>query len=417
VLLYTLIGLVATVIMQSSHATLVLIITALASQQVTYENALALAIGSNVGTTVTAIIGAISANVNGKRLAVAHLIFNAITGLLAVGFIFQLSVLVNTVAAFLGIADDNYTLKLAVFHSIFNLLGVILLLPWTNKLVVLLTRLLPEKPAALAAPLYLNPAAIGLPETAVEVIRKETMNLYSHFFSLVCHGLSFHLSDIRSERRIKDIVEQSQKVIPVNINEKYDNNVKNLYSEIVDFSSRAQVNMSASQNEEIFRLRSAGRDMLEAIKDTKHLYKNLSLHLHDPNLYIRHEYDKIRRRLGSILRRLWEIEKDADEGGIELLSLEVMQMEVQEADQAFFTDIDKLIRDKHISGRLATSLMNDSTYANSLAHKLLDIGRVLFKTQDPDLRETQEGLMLSDQERREALETRKTVEKTREGES
>ena len=57
---YTLIGVVATVIMQSSHATLVLIITALAAQQITYENALALSIGANTGTTVTAAIGSLA---------------------------------------------------------------------------------------------------------------------------------------------------------------------------------------------------------------------------------------------------------------------------------------------------------------------------------------------------------------------
>ena len=56
--LYAAIGILATVVMQSSHATLVLIITALASGQINYENALALAIGANVGTTITAIIGA-----------------------------------------------------------------------------------------------------------------------------------------------------------------------------------------------------------------------------------------------------------------------------------------------------------------------------------------------------------------------
>ena len=47
-------------------------LTALAARQITYENALALAIGANIGTTVTAIIGAIGANVNGRRLAGAH---------------------------------------------------------------------------------------------------------------------------------------------------------------------------------------------------------------------------------------------------------------------------------------------------------------------------------------------------------
>lgn len=123
-LLYTLIGIVATVIMQSSHATLVLIITALASQQITYDNALALAIGSNVGTTVTAIIGAMSVGVNGKRLAGAHLVFNVITGLVAIGLISQLITAVDWLSEHLNIAADNYTLKLAVFHTLFNLLGI-----------------------------------------------------------------------------------------------------------------------------------------------------------------------------------------------------------------------------------------------------------------------------------------------------
>ena len=82
-LIYTALGIAATVIMQSSHATMVLIITALSVHQITYENALALAIGSNIGTTVTAIIGSLGANANGKRLAGAHLLFNVITGLIA----------------------------------------------------------------------------------------------------------------------------------------------------------------------------------------------------------------------------------------------------------------------------------------------------------------------------------------------
>jgi len=79
--IFTGIGVFATVVMQSSHATLVLIITALAAGQISYENALALAIGANVGTTITAIIGAMSSNIDGKRLAGAHLIFNLTTAL------------------------------------------------------------------------------------------------------------------------------------------------------------------------------------------------------------------------------------------------------------------------------------------------------------------------------------------------
>ncbi|NOQ17380.1 MAG: Na/Pi cotransporter family protein, partial [Methyloprofundus sp.] len=127
---FTMIGIAATVVMQSSHATMVLIITALSVQQITYDNALALAIGSNVGTTITAIIGSLSANVQGKRLAVAHLLFNVVTAAIALLMLGQFMLLVDVIAEHVRIANDDYTLKLAIFHSLFNLVGVVLMLPF-----------------------------------------------------------------------------------------------------------------------------------------------------------------------------------------------------------------------------------------------------------------------------------------------
>ena len=102
-LVFTLIGIVATVVMQSSHATVTLTITALAAGQLTYENALALAIGANVGTTVTAVIAAIGASISGKRLAGAHLIFNFVTGVFALLMIRPLLAAVEHIAAWVGI--------------------------------------------------------------------------------------------------------------------------------------------------------------------------------------------------------------------------------------------------------------------------------------------------------------------------
>ena len=89
-LVYTGLGIIITTILQSSSATLALILTALAAQQIEYENALALAIGANVGTTITAILGSISSNVSSKRLAGAHFVFNVVTGLVALILIFPL---------------------------------------------------------------------------------------------------------------------------------------------------------------------------------------------------------------------------------------------------------------------------------------------------------------------------------------
>jgi len=161
-LVYTFIGIAATVVMQSSHATLILTITALSAGQISYENALALAIGSNVGTTVTAMLGAISASISGKRLAIAHFIFNLVTGTIAIIFIGQFATAVDWLSLLIGIAADNHTLKFALFHTLFNLVGVVLMLPFINALVTLLDNLLHEKaePLETTHVLFLNKSSL-----------------------------------------------------------------------------------------------------------------------------------------------------------------------------------------------------------------------------------------------------------------
>ena len=163
----------ATVVMQSSHATLVLIITALSVGQISYENALALAIGANVGTTITAIIGSMSSNIIGKQLAGAHLIFNVTTGLIAIIFLNQILWSVDTVSGLVGIANDDYTLKLAVFHTIFNIIGVVVMIPFINKLVRFLESTLKPKSIKSVGGVevdrvrYLNDSVLEIPGVAL----------------------------------------------------------------------------------------------------------------------------------------------------------------------------------------------------------------------------------------------------------
>ena len=231
VLIFALLGVLATVVMQSSHATLVLIITGLAAQQITYENALALAIGANIGTTITAIIGSLSANVDGRRLAGAHLIFNVVTAAVAIGFIYQLTGLVDTVAAWIGIAPDNYTLKLAVFHSIFNGLGIVLMLPMIDPMVRFLTRTLKPRARTTAEARYLNAANRGLPDTAIEAARKETLRLYDQASEVIAEGLSLDLDEILSEKSIEAMVTGARKPVTFDVDERYNHNVKALFAQ------------------------------------------------------------------------------------------------------------------------------------------------------------------------------------------
>jgi phosphate:Na+ symporter len=402
ILLFTLIGIAATVIMQSSHATLVIIITALAAQQITYENALALAIGANIGTTITAIIGSMSSNIQGKRLAAAHLIFNLITAAIAILFIYQIGYSVDWISSAVGIADDDYTLKLAVFHSVFNTIGIIAMLPFINFLSDKLTSLMPEKIHSKEQPIYLSDSAIELPDTAIEAVRKETLRLYDHAFEIITHGLSLHRADILSDRKLEAIIYERNKVIRINFDEEYETSVKGLYSEIVNFISRSQVSMTPEQSDLMFRLRAAGRDIVEAIKDTKHMHKNLSNYMISDNVYIRDEYNKIRIRLAKLMRSLAQIREHGDDPAM-IMSLDSLKLEMAQGDITVNGMLEKLIRDKKITANMATSLMNDATYATDVAKNLIQMGETLFAIGDYDLKEAERTIALTDTELKDIL--------------
>lgn len=397
ILLFTLIGVVATVIMQSSHATLVLIITALAAQQITYENALALAIGANLGTTVTAIIGALGASVDGRRLAGAHLIFNVVTAAIAIIFIFQLTGVVDIISEWLSIQPDNYTLKLAVFHSVFNAIGLVVMLPFVDLLKTFLTKVIHPKVKTAAQPRYLHKVSSGIPETAIEAVRKETLHLYDNAYAVIAGSLRLHPDDIRSDLALDEVIKNSRRTLPINIDTQYNETIKTLYSDIVEYVS-TMGDMSASQMEELFSYHSAGREIVEAIKNTKHLQKNLDRYLSSGNASIRKEYNQLRSELAEVLRELESVRVNAENDLPAILSLDSLRLRMKENDIALTHRLEDLIRKRKLSSQQATSLMNDSNYIYGVTKNLVQMGEILFSTETEEVKKAEKMLSLKDEE-------------------
>lgn len=397
--LFAAIGVFATVVMQSSHATLVLILTALAAGQITYENGLALAIGANVGTTITAILGALSANIEGKRLAGAHLIFNVATGVIAILFIKQFLWGVEYVSSLVGIAEDDYTLKLAVFHTLFNITGVLVMSPLIGKLATFLTNSLREPETLVAKPKYLSDATLELPDTIMEAVRRELLHLWDNAFEIIAHGVNLHRTDILSERDIKQVVSENNKPIEIDIDEQYERNVKALYGAIVAYISEAQSRIPAEYSEDLYAMRLAGRNIVEAIKDVKHLRKNLEKYMVSDNPYVKEEYDLFRLRLANILRELSILRLSIDDPeNVVLLNLDGLKAEILGDDIVADGKLDELIREHQISGEMATSIMNDSSYTSQIGSKLIDMGSVLFAARALELRADERDLALSEEE-------------------
>jgi len=376
------IGIAATVIMQSSHATLVLIITALSAQQISYENALALAIGANVGTTITAIIGAMSASVEGKRLAGAHLIFNLVTGLIAIIFIQQFLMAVDTISAWVGIANNDYTLKLAVFHTLFNLAGVLLMIPLINKLVIWLERYFKEPKSPVLGAKYLHSASIDFPETAVEAIRKETVNIYELASELIFKGLSVDKKDALGQESIEQVLQHSTKPSHINLDLEYEHKIKGIYSEIIEFISKASFTWEVEQSASIHWLRSANKDIVEAIKDLKHLHKNLTKYINSDNYYIKQEYDFLREQIILVMRELEKMRQPDIEEDTLVLSFDALKLTLKENENRFNNNLIKLLQKGHILPTRVTSLMNDASYTFSITSNLIEMAKTLFVNYD-----------------------------------
>ena len=267
---------------------------------------------------------------------------------------------------------------------------------WVN-LNLLIEFTMPEKAAAAAVPMYLNDSVIELPDTAIEAVRKETLRLYDNAFAIIAHGLSLHRKDILSDLDLADVVKRTSKPIAIDLDDEYNTTVKGLYSEIVNFISRAQVTMNEEQSNTLFALRAAGRDMVEAIKDTKHMHKNLARYVASDNAAIREEYNKIRIQLGEVLRHLAEVRAHTEDP-LAVLSFDTLKVEMEDQDSTRNGVLEELIRDNKITATMATSLMNDATYAYDVAKNLVQMGEVLFATGDASMREVERELALTEDE-------------------
>ncbi|WP_298262863.1 Na/Pi symporter [uncultured Lutibacter sp.] len=380
VLLYTAIGIIITVLLQSSAASLVLVLTALAAGQITYENALAITIGANIGTTVTAILGAISSNVSGKRLAGAHLIFNIVTGIIALIFIFPLASLVNYLAEIFGIKYSDYTLKLALFHTIFNILGVILMIPFIKSIETLLLRIFKEKIKGTDEPKYLNEAVLKFPGTVISSLINETKHLYKNaIFEIVAHALNIHREDIISDKKIKSIVKKSTTDMQIDVEELYYKKVKSIYGEIIRYASTAQntLHLNKKQNSTITNIKIANRKMVEIIKEVRELNKNVTKSLNLDNKYLLKEYDGFRKKVIKVLRiiYLFRTEDKTLKYAEKLIEL---KKQAKENIKQNNKSIDRLIRKNLITSEMASSLFNDYANVNEMIKKLIEVAELLY---------------------------------------
>lgn len=358
--LFVLFGIIATVVMQSSHATLLITLAALAGGQLPYLPALAVAIGANIGTTVTAVLGALGAGAAARRLAGAHVVFNLVTATVALALLIPLAWLVDELGELIGLAADAWPLKLALFHTLFNLLGIVLMLPLIPWLAARLERFFPEPtriPPAQAR--YLNSNALQHADTALAAMEQECQRLNRRAYHLLCSAILMPSADVIGHPPTREVVKA--RIDPAAwpmVNVRYHEQIKPLMAEILDFYARLDMPLTEAQQARLESLYARTLRMVEAVRFGEVLQRSLMRHA-APASPLREAHDDIRMALAQGLNRLAASPDSADTNSA-----------IDEVRQHWQQALAERLRQHRLDPWLASSLMNDLHQASRLMSAL-----------------------------------------------
>ncbi len=174
------VGIFITVITQSSSAGVAATLTALYAGAINFEQAAALVIGMDVGTTVTAAMATIGRSVAARRTGLSHVIYNLFTACGALILITPFTLVWEYL--FPGNLSNNAEIALVAFHTSFNTLGVIIILPFTNRFARMIERLVPEK-----KPSYTGRLGEGLLEQPALALTAVQDSIHDELLALLRH--------------------------------------------------------------------------------------------------------------------------------------------------------------------------------------------------------------------------------------
>lgn len=185
-LIFILIGTILTVVVQSSSAAMAITLVLCNQGVITLDVAAAIVLGENIGTTITANIAALVANIHAKRAAIAHLIFNIFGVIWVIIFFSPFLSLVETMwVPFQNMlksinpefANGAIEMQLSLFHTMFNLTNSLLLIWFVNKIASIVVKVIPSKGDTdeqfhLE---YISAGIMGTPEIAILEAKKEVL--------------------------------------------------------------------------------------------------------------------------------------------------------------------------------------------------------------------------------------------------
>ena len=325
-ILGVLVGTGLTLLIQASSATIGILQNLYASNLIDLQGALPVLFGDNIGTTITAIIASLGANIAAKRVAAAHVAFNVIGTVICIIFLVPFTGLIQWFESFLNLAPE---MTIAFAHGTFNITNTIIQFPFIGALAFLVTKLIPgEDEVVKYEPLYLDEQLIKqAPSIALGNAKKELLHLGN--YAAKAFDLSYDYI-IKSNEKVAEKGHKTEEAINT-IDEK-------LTRYLISLSGEA---LSQKESEVLTNILDSSRD-LERIGDHAEALLNLNDYLQRKNVQFS---EAALEELAEIYLKTSEFVKDALES-VENNNLEKAETLIERHEA--INKMERVLRKTHI---------------------------------------------------------------------
>lgn len=436
ILILVFVGTALTIVLQSSHATIMLILTMLALAQIDAPQGYALTIGAIVGSALsTGILGFLGGDRAGMRVAGSHVIYNTGTAIVILILLKPIITLLDLFAIKLAL---DPLIQIAAFYTLFNIVGLLLFWPLKGRLALFLEKMIPNIPepkqivdfsgdyseteveVQYTPPKYLLDTALSSTQTATQAVLQELTYLSKVSLEVICHILFLKREVLSAKEVTPESITQYDDFDPVDADLLYRKHIKNLYSELLTFISKIEYNKNEEKYQSVLSTcQIIAFKLVSAVKNSHHLQKNLKYYLsRDPSV-AQNFYIRLREYIVSNLRTVYSLHVyNEDESSSHLSSAEMKEElknqasllypQLQEIPLAelieysrkfesqFRSDVYSALKSGSIDGFTTSSILNDLNYSTQIVESLFNILKIISLQDQPFLEKVDDILTMEE---------------------
>src|SRR5690606_15746034 len=206
---------------------------------------------------------------------------------------------------------------------------------------------------------YLVDSALDSADAAASAVAQELQHLERLSLEVICHALYLPIDQLDGPQVDEALLQARVEPHGLDADTLYQRHIKGVYGDLLSFMGRLELNLDEARQQFWLGSQVAALQLVDAVKDAKHLQKNLSRQLDAPDSALRRRYVELRRHLLLCLREVRELNRSKLPDALWGERLQLLDDQAARFDAGFRQRLFASVRTGELDGLQTSSLMND----------------------------------------------------------